>query len=146
MSSDEIQIAELRGRAFFYLIERTEHGDRMWVELQGSFPAPTHIGNFALCDRRVTFGLVDKRWGTRAHDIGVPHGALKVTGEHVGLVALSLQVRLGPVTLGAERLELLLPEAFGKSLDVAPLERRALPVAEGATVGVLRAARPWLRR
>ena len=60
-----------------------------------------------------------------------------MTREQIGLVALTLRVRFGPVALGTERLEPLLPKALRKSLNVIPLKRRALPVAQGATVVVL---------
>ena len=41
------------------------------------------------------------------------------------------------MTLWAQRLESLLPEALGKALDVIPLESQTPPVANGATVVVL---------
>ena len=41
------------------------------------------------------------------------------------------------MTLGAQRLEFLFPEAFGKAVDVIPLKRQTPPIANGAAVVVL---------
>ena len=136
-ASDEIQIAELRGHALLNFVQGAKDGDGMWIKFEGSLPTPAHIGDFALTDWRVAFGLVNQRWWTRAHDVILPHRALEVRSQKIGVVAFGLQVRLGLMALGAERLENLLPKALGIPVDVIPLKRQTPPVANGAAVVVL---------